>query len=61
MIWIAFAAHILVSVLVAFAIVRFGRRILPGPFREASVTGPLVVALGLLLILATMPHWHLMQ
>ena len=61
MFWIALAAHILASVVVAVAIVRIGRRILPAPLREIGVTVPLVVALGLLLILATLPHWHLMQ
>ena len=60
MVWIAFAIHFLVYIALGIAIARLGARYLPEPFNELSTTVPLVLALGLLLILATLPFWHLL-
>lgn len=59
MVLIAFAAHLLVYIALGFGIVRLGGRYLPAPFNELTTTIPLVTALGLLLILATLPYWQL--
>ena len=59
MIWIAFAAHLVIYVLLGALIVKVGGRRLPEPFREMSVTVPLVTLVGMLLMLFAMPHWHL--
>ena len=59
MIWIAFGVHLLVYVVLGVGAVKLGQRWLPKPLSELSVTVPLVVAAGLLLILATLPYWHL--
>jgi hypothetical protein len=61
MIWIAFAAHLLLSVGLGSVVYLLGKRFLPEPWNQASVVIPLAVALGLLLIIATLPHWHLAQ
>ncbi|QQR35808.1 hypothetical protein JI749_15900 [Devosia oryziradicis] len=61
MIWIAFAVHMFVSVVVGWAVFLLGKRFLPEPWNQASVVIPLAAALGLLLIIATLPHWHLAQ
>lgn len=59
MVIIAFTVHLLVYIALGFAIVRLGGKYLPAPFSEPTTTIPLVVALGLLLILITLPHWQL--
>lgn len=60
MVLIAFTVHLLIYITLGFAIVRLGGKYLPAPFNELTTTVPLVVALGLLLILATLPHWRLL-
>lgn len=59
MIWIAFGVHLLVYVLIGLGAVKLGGRFLPEPFNDIAFTVPLTVSLGLLLILATLPHWSL--
>lgn len=59
MIWVAFSLHMLVYVLLGVGLVRVAGKFLPEPFNEMAFTVPLVAALGLLLIIATLPHWHL--
>jgi hypothetical protein len=59
MVIVAFVLHILIYVALEVAIVRLGGRYLPSPFSEFAITIPLVVALGLLLILITLPNWSL--
>ena len=57
MIWIAFAVDAAVYALLGAGVVLLGRRYLPGPWREPSFTIPLMIGLGLILSLATYPHW----
>ncbi len=60
MVWVAFAAHFIAYIALGIAIVRLGGRYLPEPFNQLSTTVPLVLALGLLLILATLPFWRIL-
>jgi hypothetical protein len=59
MVIVAFVVHVLIYVALGVAIVQLGGRYLPSPFSEFGITIPLVVALGLLLILITLPNWSL--
>ena len=61
MIWIAFAAHMVVYGAIGLAVVLAGRSILPKPWNEPSTMIPLIAALGMLLIIATLPHWGLLR
>jgi hypothetical protein len=61
MIWIAFAAHMLLSLGLGWVVFLLGRRFIPEPWNQASVIIPLAAAFGLLIMIATLPHWSLMQ
>ena len=53
----AFAVDAAVYALVGAAIVFAGRRALPEPWNQPQFTIPFVVSVGLILSLATFPHW----
>lgn len=57
MILIAFLVDAAVYALVAALVVWIGKSWLPAPWGNPSITIPLVVAVGLMLSLATFPHW----
>jgi hypothetical protein len=58
MIWIAVTVDLIAYALLAALVVRVFRNRLPEPFNQMAFTVPLVVGLGAILSLATMPHWR---
>lgn len=57
MFFAAFILHVILSFIVGVALFVLGRRFLSFPYSEFSMIVPLVVALGILLFLATLPFW----
>lgn len=59
MMWVGIALHLAIAALVGLAVVRFGQRFLPGPWKRATFTVPMAVVIGALITLASLTHWSI--
>ena len=54
---IAVVVDMAIYALVGFAIVWFGKRRLPFPWNKPAFTVPIVLSIGAIITLASLPHW----